>query len=452
MKNIPKSFFMNNMPAAGGKFKTTFSISTIEKSKICMDLDYINKFNNDPEYNIFDQIFTKYSIKNMKIAIINGSEPWVESVAIKNKNDVTIIESINHIFINHKDLKCISYENFLNSDDLYDVIINNKDISKRGLGLYDSLNADADVECVQNIMLKLKDENSLLLLNLEIGNIDHLIFNTHRIYGPIRLIQMTNFYEILENYNLQKELDSVDTLMILRKNTNKLKIFCSGTCRLFNVINNGRNKLIPVHNAYYCVNDPVSNVNFLGKLHNTRQHIQFIKYIKNDIAIPEDILKLFLGLCEDAHKTPVDTVGFLRKNFEKCDVYIFEISSIKLYKKNGFEVTNGNLDDYENSIQTEEDLYNDLNTLCELVPIGKKIIFQVHFRPNFIFNDNSKIIQNRELIYETVKRFCENRQNTKIYDPSIFLRNNPNSFDGDVHFTPNGIAESFEYLYESIKN
>ena len=36
-----------------------------------------------------------------------------------------------------------------------------------------------------------------------------------------------------------------------------------------------------------------TGINFLGKLHNTKQHIQFIKFIKDEITLPDDILKNF---------------------------------------------------------------------------------------------------------------------------------------------------------------
>ena len=35
-------------------------------------------------------------------------------------------------------------------------------------------------------------------------------------------------------------------------------------------------------------------INFLGKLHNTKQHIQFIKFIKGEIELPNNILECFL--------------------------------------------------------------------------------------------------------------------------------------------------------------
>ena len=68
-----------------------------------------------------------------------------------------------------------------------------------------------------------------------------------------------------------------------------MKIFASGSCRLLTTITNGYDKVTPIHSLFY----NFSGANFLGKLHNTKQHIQFIKFIKNEIIIPDDILPNF---------------------------------------------------------------------------------------------------------------------------------------------------------------
>ena len=66
-----------------------------------------------------------------------------------------------------------------------------------------------------------------------------------------------------------------------------MKIFYSGSCRLVTTINNGFNKVVPIHSMFH----NFVGINFLGKLHNTKQHIQFIK---DEIILPDDILSKFL--------------------------------------------------------------------------------------------------------------------------------------------------------------
>tara|TARA_B110001469_G_scaffold126744_1_gene145259 strand:+ start:3900 stop:4613 length:714 start_codon:yes stop_codon:yes gene_type:complete len=234
------------------------------------------------------------------------------------------------------------------------------------------------------------------------------------------------------------------------------KIFCSGSCRLLLSIEEGREKLISIHST----KDTLDSHIFLGKLHNTKQHIQFIKFINDNIIIPENIVCKFLTRYNDLIDKKYDcftniikTKHNLKKNFFSCDFYIFEICSIKLYKKNSFEVQNEFTNDYKTEIQTNKDLYNDLAFIRKIIPQEKKILFQVHFRPNIIYQEKKLKILNREIIYKTVKKFCNNHKNTFIHDPSLILQIDKNLFNGLVHFTKEGYLANFNFIYENyIKN
>jgi hypothetical protein len=233
-----------------------------------------------------------------------------------------------------------------------------------------------------------------------------------------------------------------------------MKIFSSGSCRLVTTINNGFDKVVPIHSMFY----NFVGINFLGKLHNTKQHIQFIKFIKDEIILPDDILSKFLTSyggfrgdsfgCEDKTLLPLKKDN-IKRQFDECEWYLFEICSLKLYKNNGFEVQYEVTDEYNYILQTEEELLEDLQVIRQLIPFNKKILFQVHFRPNIIYNDSSKTIEKREVIYNLINKFCEKNENTFIYDPSILIQTNHSLFDGDTHFTGNGHIESFNYIYNN---
>jgi len=235
-----------------------------------------------------------------------------------------------------------------------------------------------------------------------------------------------------------------------------MKIFASGSCRLLTTISNGHDKVTPIHSLFY----NFSGINFFGKLHNSKQHIQLIKFLKDEIIIPDDILPKFLTSynnrikiwkCDDLSTVPIkkDTI---KKTWDDCEWYMFEISSLKMYKNKGFEVqielSTELRSDYECIIQTEEELLEDLHTIRSLIPSHKKILFQVHFRPNIIYNSNL-IIKNREIIHNTVNMFCQNNKNTFIYDPSVLLEKNHSLFDGENHFTHRGYVENFNYIYDN---
>jgi len=237
------------------------------------------------------------------------------------------------------------------------------------------------------------------------------------------------------------------------------KVFTSGSCRLFFPIKNGRGVIIPIHSMH----ELFKGNNFLGKLHNTKQHIQFIKFIKGELDIPQYILDSFLTTYQKGislrltwcNYENIDTIPQkienLRKEFNNCDVYIFEICSLKLCRKDNWEVHLEHTQDYELTIQTEEELYNDLDTIIQLIPANKKIIFQPHFRPNIIYNDSTKSINKREIIYNTISKFIEENKNKY---PNIHLHDisslEPSCFEDTDHLFENGNDESFRRLYNII--
>ena len=229
------------------------------------------------------------------------------------------------------------------------------------------------------------------------------------------------------------------------------KVFASGSCRLVISIHNGRGKIEPIHSMFY----NFIGVNFLGKLHNTKQHIQFIKWINDEIQLPQDILNSFLtsysnaNEIEDKQLIPVKKQK-IKDAFNSCDYYIFEICSIKLYEKNGYQVQFEHTNDYNCVLQSENDLYDDLKILQNLIPKGKKIIFEIHFRPNIIYNDVSKTIDKREIIYNVVNKFCNTNDNAYLHDPSDILKINNSLFDGDTHFTHTGHEVNFNYIYDKF--
>jgi hypothetical protein len=229
-----------------------------------------------------------------------------------------------------------------------------------------------------------------------------------------------------------------------------MKIFSSGSCRLVTTINNGYDKVVAIHSMFH----NYVGINFLGKLHNTKQHIQFIKFIKDEIALSNDILSKFLTSysnisgCQDKSLLPLKKEN-IKKQFDECEWYLFEICSLKLYKNNGFDVQFELTDEYNYILQTEEELLEDLQVIRQIIPFSKKILFQVHFRPNIIYNDANKTIEKREVLYNLINKFCENNKNTFIYDPSILIQTNHSLFDGDTHFTNSGHIESFNYIYNN---
>ena len=293
-------------------------------------------------------------------------------------------------------------------------------------------------------------------------------------------------------------------------------IFASGSCRILTTLSYGilafsneHSKLImekinPIHTYEHKKIINNNNIcesqngyrNYLGLMYNTRQHIQFLKFIKDEIKIPDSIMSKFIRYnSKEELELRKNTI---KKQFDDCEWYIFEISSLKLYNTsvnlleiaentftqirtilyNSVNTNNLIISELETEMQelykyvnskniyeispdiigfeqeptamlTEEALLADLCTIRNLIPKDKKILFQTHFRPQIIY-DNDNIIENREIIYNIVNKFCEDNEKTYIYDPSVLLKTNIEYIESDnSHFTIKGYYASIEYIYDT---
>ena len=235
-----------------------------------------------------------------------------------------------------------------------------------------------------------------------------------------------------------------------------MKVFCSGSCRLLNAMVSSDIMQV-IHNL-----DEVHfhGTNFMGKFHDTKSHIQFIRYIKGEVDLDEDIRKRFFT-CYNMDKwqgiryieplnTIYDKIRRLKEQIDICDAYIFEVCSLKEYKyKGGYcqfeQIEMNDVSDYDICIQTKEELIQDLYTIVGFFP-GKRVVFQCHFRPNVIYNDDCKALRNREIIYNTIYEFCKLNSNCYLYDPSVLIREDHTLYDGDTHFTQKGYRYSFNHI------
>jgi hypothetical protein len=229
------------------------------------------------------------------------------------------------------------------------------------------------------------------------------------------------------------------------------KVYASGSCRLLESLRDGRGRLEPIHSKFY----HLMGINFLGKLHNVKQHIQMIRFFREELDIPLPILQSFLTAYNETEYLPrispiseiPDKLVRLKTQFDICDAYMFEICSLKLYERDGFQVQYELTKDYSMRIQTKEDLFSDIQTLIHMIPEGKPILFQSHFRPQIIYGDPEKTIDSREIIYDTliqIQQLYPDR--IIIHDPSEIIKLNHALVYDDMHFSEWGLDVNFNYL------
>jgi hypothetical protein len=230
-------------------------------------------------------------------------------------------------------------------------------------------------------------------------------------------------------------------------------IFASGTCRLLKTIYDGRGKINPLH-GFTNIDNKFDGPNFLGKQKSSKDHIQFIKFIKEEIDIPEDIKKDFFSAFSDKYPThqkpsnPDKNLENIKKDFDEVDYYIFEISSLKYRTRNGYSVSDENTTNFEKKVLSEEELEKDLIEIINLLGEKKKIIFYNHYRLQKM--RKGPAIKNREIIYRTINKISNQYLNVFQYDPSYI--NGKGIFFDPWHYTPKGYKLNFNSLLEFIRS
>ena len=132
--------------------------------------------------------------------------------------------------------------------------------------------------------------------------------------------------------------------MFGHKNPPMKTAFCSGSMNLLTAVSTGNYCLIPTNTAVTDYYGP----GYLGHLYNSKQHLQFVRFIKGSADLPAEHLPLFLNAYvgpkegRDGLFEPVELctekLAKIRAEFMKQQIYIFEIASLYVYEKDGLQV------------------------------------------------------------------------------------------------------------------
>tara|TARA_B100001250_G_C19757744_1_gene770960 strand:+ start:22 stop:984 length:963 start_codon:yes stop_codon:yes gene_type:complete len=238
-KNLIEDFSLNNTIPVLYSFQDDSIINESNWSGLYF-LNYCKRFTNQKIYKnkhgeesypgtsrLICKSIQKYNIKNKNIAIIGSQTPWIEAIMYNNQcNSITTVEYNVPQFSGHE-INTISYLDFVETDNKYDMIITFSSIEHSGLGRYgDILDPSADFKTMENIYSKLKSDG-LLFLGVPIGK-DVLVWNMHRVYGEIRLPLLLKKFKLIDWYGTNPKyiskakisLDGKQPLMILKKIVN----------------------------------------------------------------------------------------------------------------------------------------------------------------------------------------------------------------------------------------
>ena len=205
------------------------------KSMIDDHIEKVSK-NNTFHYGNTDRwlykALNKFPVKEKNVLVIGSVRPVYESIIITYKGEPTTVD-YNPIISYDDRITIIPLEVFINHSTRYDAAFSISSFEHDGLGRYgDPLNPNADILAMEN-MKKVLKPNGLLYLSVPIGQ-DTLVWNAHRIYGPIRLPlllsgwEFVGFFPSLFPFLNPKLRDGIQPIFVLRNRNpddNKLEIF-----------------------------------------------------------------------------------------------------------------------------------------------------------------------------------------------------------------------------------
>jgi len=205
--NIPIYYELNLSP-----LRTAYLVGT-KSSNFAWSQDYIDSFRNrlqlkkikDNNYDMgtpygrdalqsLIESFEKYDISNKNVAVVGSETPWIEAVLLNLGNHVTTVD-YNVPTTSYNKLTVIDNTSFQASDQEYDCVVTFSSIEHSGLGRYgDTLDPDGDLKAMRDIHGSLKP-SGICMWGAPVG-FDAVIWNAHRVYGPIRLpLMFKDFHE-----------------------------------------------------------------------------------------------------------------------------------------------------------------------------------------------------------------------------------------------------------------
>lgn len=137
----------------------------------------------------------QFPIRGQEVAVMGSVEPIYESTVIHHGGRPITIE-YNKIATNDVRLTTLTVAEFEQNPRQFDAAFSISSFEHDGLGRYgDPLNPDGDLIA----MARMKDvvkPNGLLFLAVPVG-CDALVWNAHRVYGPIRLPRLLSGWDVL---------------------------------------------------------------------------------------------------------------------------------------------------------------------------------------------------------------------------------------------------------------
>ncbi|VDN54187.1 unnamed protein product [Dracunculus medinensis] len=157
-----------------------------------------------------------YVIHGKTGLVIGSVTPWVEIIYLRNGAKKVTTVDYNKIIIDHPQIEYLNAMNLAlqwkRLNESFDFIAQFSSIEHSGLGRYgDPLDPVGDIREIRKIHCLLK-KDGLLFLGLPIGKVDRVVFNAHRIYGPLRLALLFEGFQVLDVFRGDKKVPFSSTI------------------------------------------------------------------------------------------------------------------------------------------------------------------------------------------------------------------------------------------------
>jgi len=146
----------------------------------------------------------KHPIRDKQVVVVGSESPWYECICRYYGAIVTTIE-YRRIHCEIPGLTVLTPDEYQQNPTQFDVVVSISSIEHDGLGRYgDPINPTGDLQAMQHFKELLKP-GGFLILAVQIGR-DAVVWNAHRIYGPIRLPMLIDGWTVVDSYGFHEGL------------------------------------------------------------------------------------------------------------------------------------------------------------------------------------------------------------------------------------------------------
>lgn len=140
--------------------------------------------------------------KGKEVAIMGSTIPWYESVVL-HFGGIPVTIEYNPIVTDDSRIQTMTVEEYRENPRQFDTIISISSYEHDGLGRYgDPLDPYGDFRAMKETM-EMLNPGGLLFLAVPVGQ-DALVWNAHRVYGPVRLPLLLNGWSIVRSYGFKE--------------------------------------------------------------------------------------------------------------------------------------------------------------------------------------------------------------------------------------------------------